>query len=52
VKSDPHSEDARASEAKLAKANAACPREGGEQCEHTAEGVYRGAADGGGVAGR
>jgi hypothetical protein len=28
---------------------AACPREGGEQCQHPAGGVYRGVADGGGV---
>lgn len=28
----------------------ACPREGGEECEHSARGVYRCAEDGGGAA--
>lgn len=27
----------------------ACPREGGEECEHPAGGVHRGVADGGGM---
>ncbi len=42
-RSKPYSEDVGAPEA-------ACPRAGGEECEHSAGGVYCGAADGGGVA--
>jgi hypothetical protein len=42
AKSNPHSEDAGAPKA-------ACPRAGGEECEHPAGGVYCGAAVGGRV---
>jgi hypothetical protein len=41
-KSNPHSEDAGAPKA-------ACPRAGGEECEHSAGGLYCCASDGGGV---